>query len=129
MRKAPREIIEKRKYLRLKAPLNISYSGRLDGKTRSIIAKDISADGIRFETHDKGLKRSDLIELQLNIPDADTSLKARGKIIWNKKLSLEDNSPSDVGIEFIDIEEGKKDIMLKFLCDIIYSLPEEKKRC
>ena len=44
-----------------------------------------------------------------------------------KKLSLEDNSPFDVGTELVDIEEDNKNTFLKFLCDLIYNLPEERK--
>jgi len=50
---------------------------------------------------------------------------AKGKVIWIKQLSLEDDAARDVGIELIEIEEDNKNTFLKFLCDLIYNLPKE----
>jgi len=98
-------LIERRKYIRLKTPIPLTYIISDAGKVHSSVTKDISADGLRFETREKDLKEGVIIELKLEIPGATSSIHAKGKIMWQKPLSLEDNAPFDVGIEFTEIEE------------------------
>ena len=68
-----------------------------------------------------------MLEIKLDIPEVPNPVHAKGKIMWKKKLSLEDNAPFDIGAELLDIEEDNKNTFLKFLCDLIYNLPEGKK--
>ena len=115
---------ERRRYVRLFTPIIITYVNLTSGKIHNADTKDISAEGIRFQAADKSLGTSDIIELKLNIPDAPNSVHAKGRIMWKEKLTLEDSSPFDFGVEFIEIEEDNKNTFLKFLCDLIYNLPE-----
>ena len=115
-------LLERRKYIRLEAPVSITYNAAGDNKFYTSVAKNISADGIRFETDDRLLKQSDLIDVKLDIPGASNPVHSSGKVVWKKKLSLEDAAPSDVGVEFIKIEEDNKNTFLKFLCDVLYSI-------
>ena len=80
---------------------------------------------MRFESKVKELEESVNIEVKLEIPGAHNPVHANGKIIWKKQISLEDNAPYEVGVEFIEIEEDNKNTFLKFLCDLIYNLPKE----
>jgi len=121
-KKISNRLMERRKYIRLRAPINISYTIPETGKTCATVTKDISADGLRFETHDNDLKESGVIELRMEIPGAPNPVHAKGKIIWKKKLSLEDSAPFTIGIEFYEIEEDNKNTFLKFLCDLIYNM-------
>lgn len=118
---------ERRRYIRLSAPIKVTYNSIADGKIHSADTKDVSPEGMRFQAADKVLKQPDVIELKLGIPGADNPVHATGKIIWKEKLTLEDDSPFDFGVEFIEIEEDNKNTFLKFLCDLIYNLPEGKK--
>ncbi len=118
---------ERRKYIRLFTPISIAYVNSADGKMHNADTKDISAEGIRFTAADKALNASDVIELKLNILGAPNSVHAKGRIMWKERMTLEDNSPFDFGVEFIEIEEDNKNTFLKFLCDLIYKLPEEIK--
>ncbi len=118
---------ERRKYIRLFAPMEIAYSNLADGKVHSAETRDISPEGMRFRAADKVLKSPDELELKLNIPGAANPVHATGKIVWKEKVTLEDNSPFDFGLEFLEIEEDNKNTFLKFLCDLIYKLPEDKK--
>lgn len=115
-------LAERRKYVRLQAPIDVSYTvdGHRDIHKASI--KNISSDGLRFESHNKALKEDSLLEIALNIPEAPNPVHAKGKVVWKKKISLEDRSPSDFGIEFTAIEEDNKNTFLKFLCDLIYDV-------
>ncbi|MBI5124568.1 MAG: PilZ domain-containing protein [Candidatus Omnitrophica bacterium] len=118
-------LIERRKYIRLRTPIPVTYTIQETGNIYKSVTKDISADGLRIETRAKDLKESCPVELKLEIYGANNPVHAKGKVVWRKKLSLEDGAPYDVGIEFSEIEEDNKNTFLKFLCDLIYSLPRE----
>ena len=124
MAKIPNKLIERRRYVRLNVPLAVSYTFPENDKIYSAVTKDISADGLRFETQDAHLSESAVLELKLDLPGTPNPVHTKGKVAWKRRLSLEDSAPSDVGIELISIEEDNKNTFLKFLCDIIYSLPE-----
>jgi len=125
MAKAKYTFIERRRYIRLQAPINISYAVSDENRIYNTTTKDISADGLRFETLVKTLQQSNILELKLNIPGAPNPVHAKGRVIWKKKVSLEDRAPFHLGLEFIEIEEDNKNTFLKFLCDLIYNLAKE----
>ena len=120
-------LIERRRYIRLKTPIVVTYTVSGAGGIYNAVTKDISADGLRFQTPEKYIKEGDLVEMSMYIQKITSPVHAKGKIMWKKKLSLEDSAPFDVGTELIDIEEDNKNTFLKFLCDLIYNLPEETK--
>jgi hypothetical protein len=123
--KIKERLVEKRRYIRLKTPIPLTYIVPDSGNTCNSVTKDISADGLRFETTEKSLKEGSVIEFKLALPGANNPIHAKGRIVWKRRLSLEDNAPYDLGVEFVEIEEDNKNTFLKFLCDLIYNLPKE----
>ncbi|MFA6320672.1 MAG: PilZ domain-containing protein [Candidatus Omnitrophota bacterium] len=119
--------VERRSFIRLRQPISITYTVAGQDKIHNVVAKDISADGVRFQTTDKEISEGNVLETKLDIPEVANPVHASGKIMWKKKLSLEDNAPFDVGIEFLEIEEDNKNTFLKFLCDLVYNLSEDMK--
>lgn len=118
-------LIERRKYIRLKTPISVTYTVTETGTVYSSVTKDLSAEGLRLESKSKDLKEGSILELKLEIYGADNPVHAKGKVVWKKRISLEDNAPYDIGIELTKIEEDNKNTFLKFLCDLIYNLPKE----
>ena len=121
------KLVERRKYIRLEAPVTITYAVADSNALYTATTKNISADGLRFETHDKALAPGSMIDLTLKISGMGSPVHAKGKIVWQKKMTLEDGMPFDVGVEFTEIEDDNKNTFLKFLCDLIYNLPKENK--
>jgi len=124
--KIKEKLVERRKFIRLKSPIDVTYTAADTGNVYNSVTKDISADGLRVESHAKDIKESGSVELKLQIYGATNPVHAKGRVVWKKKLSLEDKAPYDVGIEFVEIEEDNN-TFLKFLCDLIYDLPKENK--
>ena len=118
-------LVERRKYIRLKTAVSVTYTVPNTGIVHSSITKDISADGLRLETKARDIEKGSVLELKLELYGANNPVHAKGKVIWIKQLSLEDDAPCDIGIELIKIEEDNKNTFLKFLCDLIYNLPKE----
>lgn len=110
---------ERRKFTRYALPLQMSYI--IDGENiiHKSSTKNISSLGIRFESV-KQLKEGSTLELKLEIPKAPNPVHAKGKLVWVRKATLEDNSLFDIGLEFTRIEEDNKNTFLKFMCDLAY---------
>ena len=124
---------ERRRYVRLETPVELSYFSGNGGKVAGAKAANISADGLRFQTKDKGLNEGDCLELKLIMTGTANPVHAKAKVVWKNRVSLEDGSPFDIGLEFTDIEEDNKNTFLKSLCDLMYSISENygerKVRC
>lgn len=120
-------LVERRRYIRLKTPVPVIFTIADTGKVYHSVTKNISAEGLRFETNAKELKEGVNLEINLEIYGANNPVHAKGRVVWKKSMSLEDNAPYDVGIELTEIEEDNKNTFLKFLCDLIYSMPKENK--
>jgi c-di-GMP-binding flagellar brake protein YcgR len=120
-------LVERRKYIRLKTPVSVTYTVQNTGIVHNSVTKDMSADGLRLETKARDIEKGSVLELKLELYGANNPVHAKGKVIWIKELSLEDDSPCDIGIELTEIEEDNKNTFLKFLCDLIYTLPKESK--
>jgi len=118
-------LVERRKYIRLKTPVSVTYTVPNTGIVHSSVTKDMSVDGLRLVTKARDLEEGSVLELKLGLYGANNPVHAKGKVVWIKQLSLEDNAPFDVGIELTEIEEDNKNTFLKFLCDLIYNLPKE----
>lgn len=118
-------LIERRRYIRLKTPISVTYTVSGTGVVHNCVTKDMSADGLRLEAKSEDIEKGSILELKLDLYGANSPVHAKGKVIWIKQLSLEDNAPCDVGIEITGIEEDNKNTFLKFLCDLIYNLPKE----
>jgi hypothetical protein len=82
---------------------------------------------MRFETPDKFIKESDILEIKMILKDTLNPVHAKARVIWKRKVSLEDAAPYNCGLEFVEIEEDNKNTFLKFLCDLIYNIKKEPK--
>jgi len=119
---------ERRRYVRLKTPVELSYFSGNGQKVSKAITTNISADGLRFQTEDRDIREGDSLELKLSMTGAANPIHAKAKVVWEKKVSLEDRSPLDVGLEFTDIEEDNKNTFLKNFCDLMYGISENNSR-
>ena len=91
-----------------------------DGWVVEATTKNVSPVGMRFETI-REFKKDEVLDLVMTLPTSgDSSIRVKGKVIWQEKTSLEDNSPYDVGLEITQIEDESKNVLLKYLCDLLY---------
>src|SRR3989338_1433549 len=94
---------ERRKFIRLGVPVDIKYIIQGDSVRKEAITKDLSCEGLRFTTTDS-IKEGSGLELKLDIPDALNPVHISANVVWVKRLSTEDGSPFDLGVEFTKIE-------------------------
>ncbi|MEA3489073.1 MAG: PilZ domain-containing protein [Candidatus Omnitrophota bacterium] len=108
---------ERRRFLRIETPLKLVL--KIGGRILEVDTKNISPVGLRFEVS-KELEESRVIDISLYLPEAGDPIRLKGKVIWQDKVSLEDNAPYDVGVEITDIDDKNKKVFLKYLCDLLY---------
>ena len=109
---------ERRRFIRIEVPMRIKIEG--DGWLEETTTKNISPIGMRFETG-RVFKKSEVLDMVMYLPSSgDNSIRVKGKVVWQEKTSLEDNSPYDVGLEITHIADESKNVLLKYLCDLLY---------
>lgn len=99
---------EKRRYVRwrVKSPLRYKIQGsdlECEGLT-----KDISNGGAGIFISEE-LVLNSLLDLTLEIPDKFRPISTQGKIIWQKKLEIEDTFPFATGIQFSQLKDEDKE--------------------
>jgi c-di-GMP-binding flagellar brake protein YcgR len=115
-----KKIEERRKFIRLEVPVELKYIVEGDPTRKEVTTKDLSCEGLRFIT-EQGINEGTSLELNLIIPNASNPVHINGKVVWARKITTEDSSPFEVGVEFVKIEEDNKNTFLRYLCDLIYS--------
>ncbi len=100
---------EKRKYIRVKAPIVVSYkvSGKSPASKKSI-AKNFSEGGIRLTVYEK-LQVGSTLELRIDTPFDTIPIVALGEVVWSKPLSLkEGREVYDLVLKFTKMENFDK---------------------
>lgn len=90
-------MIEKRKLVRLKAPIGISYTlvkKYKRSRAHSTFLKNISGTGLSLVAKDD-LRVGDLVRLEIQIPHLKDTVSAFGEVVWFSK--------GEAGIRFRDI--------------------------
>ena len=117
-------ISERRKYIRLSTGIGFSYKLK---DSREVVkkahTKNISPGGIRGMV-DKVIKKGDLLELNIEVPNLKKPISAIGKVIWTAD---EKADKIDVGIKFEEIDIGMKNKFLEHICELMFSELERVK--
>lgn len=120
-------IQERRKYLRIEAPINIRIIDK-ENTVEQTQTKDISPIGLRFKSEKAVMGINEELELKIEMPGTLSSVHTKAKVVWKKKLSTENGAPFSIGCEFARIEEDNKNTFLKYFCDLLYKQGEKGKK-
>ena len=102
---------ERRKFLRVKKTFPFSFKRRSHNENYESETFDISLGGIGFLSP-LPLKIKDVIYIKMKIPGFSDPMIIRGIAQWTKTL---DNGDFFVGVEFFNVEDEERDIILKAL--------------
>lgn len=82
--------------------------------------KDVSAVGICLILYDE-VKTGTELELKIYLPDTNSSVSAKGKIVWIKeiKISSELKTRYDAGIEFLEIDESDRQKISQYVSSVL----------
>lgn len=102
---------ERRKFLRVKKTFPFDFNLRGKDTIFEVSTFDISLGGIGFYSPIH-LKPQDIIHLRIKIPGFKERLSIRGIIRWLKNT---EDKKLFIGVEFFNIEDEEKDVILKAL--------------
>jgi len=110
-------MIERRKFIRLQAPIGVTYKVLKKikrAKSSQTLIKNIGGGGIRIMTKDD-LKSGDLVELAIEIPHLKEPIRAVGEVVWFAHFRDRDREGREAGIRFRDIEPKNLHRVLEFV--------------
>jgi c-di-GMP-binding flagellar brake protein YcgR len=109
---------DKRRFIRLNALVDVVYHKISPQEKEKIsLTKNISKGGICLIAYEE-LKKSDMLDLKIFLPEDKKPIHAIGKIVWSKSFIIGDISSGkrfDLGIEFIDITEEEANKINKYV--------------
>ncbi len=110
---------ERRKYVRLNIPLQVSYviKGKED-VTHNSIVKNISPGGARFAIGQE-LPKGTILDIEVKIPASPQPIPIKAKVIWSKKELAGKEGSFDAGFEFIQVSEASKNLFFQYLCNLM----------
>lgn len=96
---------EKRKYIRIEAPVVVTYKlGGITPVTKKTITKNFSEGGIRFPVYEK-IKLGAPLELYIETPFDTMPIAAKGQVVWINALSTKEGREIyDVGVKFTKMQ-------------------------
>lgn len=110
-------MVEKRKYIRLKAPIGVTYHLVKKHKRptpHKSLVRDIGGGGMSLAVQDD-LRAGDLLELQIQIPHLEEPVRAVGEVVWFLHLKCADRQTREAGLKFRDIKTGELHHILEYV--------------
>jgi Tfp pilus assembly protein PilZ len=98
--------LNRRQFPRVIYPCMVKCTGEGDNKGILLTHTENIGEGGLCLTIKKALRLFSLIELELDLLDADEHMFLKGKVVWSvRRKAIEDIKPLfyDIGVEFIDL--------------------------
>ncbi len=95
---------ERRKYVRLKATVEVKYMVIGKPGTIKVFSKNISAGGLCITAQEQ-LAAETPLQLEIKIPDLKDPIRAIARVVWQKELSEQSEGNFETGIEFTGISD------------------------
>jgi c-di-GMP-binding flagellar brake protein YcgR len=109
---------ERRKFVRLNAMADVIYRKRDVSEQETLsLSRNIGEGGICLIAYDD-LKKADVLDLQIYLPDDPKHIPAVGRVAWVNEFVVGDASGGrrlDVGIEFLEIKEEDRGRIEKYV--------------
>jgi len=110
-------MIERRKFIRLQAPLGVVYKTIKKNKRQAPVPsliKNIGGGGVRVIVKED-LRPGDLLELQIQIPHLEEPIHAVGEVVWFSHSKEKENDQREAGLRFREIEPEDLHRILEFV--------------
>ncbi|MBI4432142.1 MAG: PilZ domain-containing protein [Candidatus Omnitrophica bacterium] len=114
-------MIERRKFIRLKAPIGVVYklvqNEAKPAAANPSLVKDISGGGVRIMVKEV-LRTGDLLELQIQIPHLADPIRAVGEVAWFSQWHDAERQIREAGLRFRDIKPHDLHRILEYVYTI-----------
>ena len=108
-------MLEKRKFIRLKAPLGVVFRVIRKNKrqrTHASFIKDISGEGVCLSCREP-LRHGDLLDMEIQIPHLKDPVRAVGEVVWSGLRPERDLH--EAGVRFRDVEPKTLSRILEYV--------------
>ena len=106
------QLPHRRRCSRYKVDLKVSLGS--DHNFYTGFVENISEGGVFIATHT--LKAAgDILELSIRIPTGAETIRGTGEVRWVREFSEQSNTPPGIGVRFLDLEPGSKEVIEQFL--------------
>lgn len=110
-------MIERRKFIRLQAPIGVVYKvlkkSRRPKPAPSLI-RNIGGGGVCIIAKED-MRSGDLLDMQIQIPHLKETIHAVGEIVWFDHFRERDREIREAGVRFRDIEPKDLHRILEFV--------------
>ena len=97
---------ERRKFIRLRAPIGVSYRHIKKGKRQRpqlTLIKDISGGGLCLLAKEE-LRAGDLLDIEIQIPHLSEPVRVVGEVAWYVPERGKGREDAEAGVRFRDVE-------------------------
>jgi len=109
-------MLERRKYPRFELKVKATYKLMSDEEAFKLgTMKNISAEGLCFESHEK-LDKGSHVNLKVDLGDSMPPISLIGEIRWSKEIKVQEERYIN-GVKLIDIHKSDENRFLKYYCD------------
>ena len=96
-----------RAFPRFEVEARVDYTGTEILLNRQI--QNLSLGGLCIHT-DALENLGTMVDLVISFPELDTSITARGEVVW-----VNSEAPRDMGVRFVDLDVERKDTLRKYI--------------
>ena len=107
---------ENRKYVRwkLSRPARFRLVGEEQEEEKLALTRDVSFAGAQLSLFEN-LHLNDKLDMYLEIPDEDDSLRCQGKVVWQKSVTEEGPPHFICGLSFTQLKDKDKDKIFQYV--------------
>lgn len=107
---------ENRKFIRLKAPIGVTYKPLKNRRRKEALSliRNISGGGICLAVKE-AFREGDLLEIRVQIPHLKEPIDAVGEVIWYSETNEKDRQVREAGVRFRDISPQELHQILEYV--------------
>jgi c-di-GMP-binding flagellar brake protein YcgR len=111
---------EQRSFVRLRAPVEATYTVLPDGRPQRTLTRDVSLGGVRL-VMDKPLSRGAQLQLALVLPGQERPVNATGEVVWSEEVAWigrgGERRNAEVGIRTLEMAPQDQESLTGFIAD------------
>ena len=105
----------RRSYFRFDVPVTVTMANSKNGKTSLTgTTKNLSRSGLCFETDNTNFQPNDRIELNIELPDNDSSYPLLVDVMWKRQV----NNRCLAGVKIVSMDSEAKSEVLDYAYDM-----------
>jgi c-di-GMP-binding flagellar brake protein YcgR len=111
---------EHRGFVRLRAPVDATYTVLPDGRPQRTLTRDVSLGGVRL-VMEKPLQNGAQLQLALALPGQERPVNATGEVVWSEEVAwigrADERRSAEVGVRTLEMAPQDQETLTSFIAD------------